>query len=229
MRKLLIAVVVLIGLFVAADRVALVIAERQVSNKLAATYNLPQKPGVSIHGFPFLTEVASGTYQQVDVSLGSINSNNVPVQDLDAQFTTVHAPVRGMLGGGPSTITAEQATGTATVPYSAVNQHLPNGVTVSDAGSNLKMSGSTSYLGQQVPFSAAASVAVTGDGVSISPRDVSVGSGQAHIPASVVGPLSVALPVSNLPMHLALNSVQPTPAGLQVAVSAQNVQVQSTG
>jgi hypothetical protein len=226
MRKLLIAVVVLVGLFVAADRIALVVAEHQVSNKLAATYNLSQPPGVSIHGFPFLTEVAAGQYQQVDVSVGSLVSNNVPVQNLDAQFTSVHAPLRQVLGSGSSTITADQATGTALVPYSAVNEHLPNGVTVSADGSDLKMSGTTRYLGQQVPFTATASVGVSGNGISISPRDVTI-DGQAGIPASVVGPLAVALPVSNLPMHLSLNSVQPTPNGLQVSVSGQNVQFQS--
>src|SRR5919109_1832619 len=149
MRKLLIALVVLIVLLVAADRITLVVAEHQVSSKLATTYNLQQPPGVSIHGFPFLTEVAAGQYQQVDVSVGSLESNNVPVQNFDAQFTSVHAPLQQMLGSGSSTITADQATGTATVPYSAVNQHLPAGVTVGADGSNLKMSGTTSYLGHQ--------------------------------------------------------------------------------
>lgn len=226
MRKLLIAVVVLIGLFVAADRITLVVAEHQVSSKLATTYNLSQRPGVSIHGFPFLTEVASGQYQQVDVSVGSLMSNNVPVQNLDAQFTSVHAPLRQVLGSGSGTITAGQATGTATVPYSAVNEHLPAGVTVSADGSDLKMSGTTSYLGHQVPFSATASVGVAGDRVTISPHDLTI-DGQGRIPASVVGPLTVALPVSGLPMHLSLNSVQPTPSGLRVSVAAQNVQFTS--
>lgn len=226
MRKLLIALVVLIVLLVAADRITLLVAEHQVSSKLATTYKLQQQPGVSIHGFPFLTEVAAGKYQQVDVSVSSLESANVPVRNLDAQFTSVHAPLQQMLGSGSSTITADQATGTATVPYSAVNQQLPSGVTVSADGSDLKMSGSTSYLGHQVPFSATASVGVTGDRISISPHDVKI-DGQSGIPASVIGPLSATLPVSNLPMHLSLNSVQPTPSGLQVSVSARNVQFQS--
>lgn len=226
MRKLLIAVVVLIGLFVAADRITLAVAEHQVSSKLATTYNLSQRPGVSIHGFPFLTEVASGQYQQVNVSVGSLMSNNVPVQNLDAQFTSVHAPLRQVLGSGSETITADQAAGTATVPYSAVNEHLPAGITVSADGSDLKMSGTTSYLGRQVPFSATASVGVAGEKITISPHDLTI-DGQAGIPASVVGPLTVALPVSDLPMHLSLSSVQPTRSGLQVSVSAQNVQFTS--
>jgi hypothetical protein len=225
MRKLLIAVVVLIALFVAADRIALLVAENQASKTIATSFNLPQRPGVSIHGFPFLTEAISGQYQQVDVSVGSLQSNGVPVQDLDTQFTAVHAPMREMLSGGSSTVTADQATGTGTVPYSAVNQQLPSGVTVSGDGSDLKMSGHTSFLGQQVPFSASAAVAASGGGITISPRHITV-AGQTGMPASALGPMTINLPVRNLPMHLAVNSAQPTATGLQVAVSAQNVQVE---
>lgn len=224
MRKLLITIVVLVGVLVAADRIALLVAEHQISNKLATAYNLSPAPGVSIHGFPFLTEVVSGQYQQVDVKVASLTSQTVPLQNLDAQFTSVDAPLKQVLGsGGQAQITANQATGTATVPFSVINQRLPNGVTVSPDGSNLKMSGTTSYLGQQVPFTATATVGVAGNGISISPHDVTV-AGQSGIPASALGPLSVAVPVGNLPMHLSLNAVQPTASGLQVSVSAQNVQ-----
>ena len=225
MRKLLIAVIVLIGLFVAVDRIALLVAERQASKTIATTFSLPQRPGVSIHGFPFLTELVSGNYQQVDVSVNSLVRNGVPVQNFVAQFSSVHAPLRQMLQGGHGTVSADEATGTATVPYSAVNQQLPQGVTVSGNGSELKMSGSTTFLGHRVPFTSAASVAATGNGIRISPRHVSV-DGQA-MPASAIAPLSVTLPVSDLPMHLRVNSAQPTQAGLQISVSAQNVQVES--
>jgi hypothetical protein len=227
MRKLLIAVVVLIGLFVAVDRIALLVAENQASKTIAATFALPQRPGVSIHGFPFLTEVASGQYQQVDVSVNSLVRNGVPVQDMNTQFTAVHAPFRQMIfgGSGSSSVSADQATGTATVPYSAVNQQLPSGVTVSGNGSDLKMSGTTSFLGRQVPFSASAAVQASGGGITIAPQHVTV-DGQTGIPASAVGPMSINVPVRDLPFHLSVNSAQPTASGLQIAVSAQNVQVE---
>jgi hypothetical protein len=228
MRKLLITVVVLIGLLVAVDRIALLVAEHQASKTIAATFNLQQPPGVSIHGFPFLTEVAAGQYQQVDVTVNSLTSNGVPVQNLNTQFTAVHAPFRQMLfgGSGPSTVSADQANGTATVPYSAVNQQLPSGVTVSGNGSDLKMSGTTSVLGRQVPFSASAAVTANGGGITIAPRHVTV-DGQTGVPASAVGPMSINLPVRDLPMHLSVNSAQPTSNGLQIGVSAQNVQVEA--
>lgn len=224
MRKLLIAVIVLVGLLVAADRVALLMAEQQASKTIATSFSLPQRPGVSIHGFPFLTQLVSGQFQQVDVTMDSLVRNGVTVQNLDAKFTSVHAPVRQMMNGGAGSVSADQATGTATVPYSAVNQQLPQGVTVSGDGGKLKMSGSISMFGHQVPFSSDASVTGTGNGIRISPSHVNL-DGQAA-PDSSLGPLTVNVPIANLPMHLTVNSAQPAASGLQVSVSAQNVQVE---
>ena len=60
MRKILIALFVMIIVLVVADRIALLIAERKISDRVASAYDLPAKPGVSIAGFPFLTQVAAG-------------------------------------------------------------------------------------------------------------------------------------------------------------------------
>src|SRR5215472_8248092 len=113
MRKLLIAVVVLAVLFVAADRISVAIAENEVSDRIAAAYGLPSKPGVSIGGFPFLTQVAAGNYHQVDVFAGRVQADGATLDNLRSDFTGVHASLGQMLGHGPSTVTADRATGSA--------------------------------------------------------------------------------------------------------------------
>ena len=77
MRKLLIALVVLVVLFVAVDRIGVVLAEDQIASRIATAYNLPTDPGVSITGFPFLTQVVSGNYQQIGVTADEIQTNGV--------------------------------------------------------------------------------------------------------------------------------------------------------
>ena len=52
MRKLLIVVIVLAGLLVVADRVAVVVADRQIASRVQSAYNLSSKPSVSVHGIP---------------------------------------------------------------------------------------------------------------------------------------------------------------------------------
>ena len=40
----------------------------RAASRIATAYGLPADPGVSITGFPFLTQVVSGSYQQIDVT-----------------------------------------------------------------------------------------------------------------------------------------------------------------
>ena len=48
MRKLLIAVIILAGLLLAADRIGVVVADHKIASKVQSAYDLPAKPSVSI-------------------------------------------------------------------------------------------------------------------------------------------------------------------------------------
>jgi hypothetical protein len=223
MRKLLIAVIVIVVLLVAADRVAAVVADRQLAGRVATSYHLPSKPSVSVQGFPFLTQVASGNYHEIDLSIGQVTSNGVQVNGLRAQLMGVHAPARDLLGGNSSSITAAQVTGTGTVPLSSVQSRVPQGVQISQDGGGLRMSGTVSYLGVSVPVSAVASLGVSPSGITVTPTRISLGSG-INAPASAIsGQFRFVIPVSGLPLHLSVTSVSVTPGGVQVSASAANV------
>jgi hypothetical protein len=223
MRKLLIAVIVIVVLLVAADRVAAVVADRQLASRVATSYHLPSKPSVSVQGFPFLTQVASGNYHEIDLSIGQVTSNGVQVNGLRAQLMGVHAPARDLLGGNSSSITAAQVTGTGTVPLSSVQSRVPQGVQISQDGGGLRMSGTVSYLGVSVPVSAVASLGVSPSGITVTPTRISLGSG-INAPASAIsGQFRFVIPVSGLPLHLSVTSVSVTPGGVQVSASAANV------
>ncbi|MFE0426382.1 DUF2993 domain-containing protein, partial [Streptomyces sp. NPDC058953] len=73
LRISLITAVVLGGLFVAADRVAVNYAESKVADKVRSSQGLSRTPDVSINGFPFLTQVAGKQLDDVDVSLKGVS------------------------------------------------------------------------------------------------------------------------------------------------------------
>jgi hypothetical protein len=241
MRKLLIALVVLVLLFVLVDRIGVAVAENQISSRLATAYGLPENPGVSITGFPFLTQVVSGNYQQIDVTASQVQANGVTLHDLNVHLTGVHATVSQILGSGSSTVTADRAAGTALVDFATVTQRLPqetqvslggqnlnlSGLQLSPDGKNLKLSGTASYLGISAPVSATAGLSVSPSGITVTPEDVTVAGGLS-IPGSAISRLHFTVPVSNLPLHLHLTSVQVTPDGLQVGAAARNVQFART-
>ena len=65
LRILVIVAVILGGLFVIADRVAVGFAEDEAAEQLKTSEGLAKTPDVSIKGFPFLTQVASGELDEV--------------------------------------------------------------------------------------------------------------------------------------------------------------------
>jgi hypothetical protein len=61
-------VVVLLILFVVADRVGVAIAEHVAADNLKSSQHLDSRPDVEIAGFPFLTQLATGHYDKVTVT-----------------------------------------------------------------------------------------------------------------------------------------------------------------
>lgn len=224
MRKLLIGVILLAVLLVAADRISVAVAENQISNRLASAYGLPDKPGVSITGFPFLTQVVAGDYQQIDVSASQVPADGATLHDLKVRLSGVHATVGQVLGKGSSMVTADHAAGSAMVGFGTVDRRLPGGLRLRPDGKNLTVSGRLAYHGVHIPVSATVAVGVSGSGIKVSPVRVNV-AGLPGLPVSAYSSqLDIVVPLSTLPLHLRLTSVHVTPDGLRIAASARHVQ-----
>ena len=224
MRKLLVVLIVLVGLLVAADRIGAVVAGREIASRVQTAYNLPSKPSVSVHGFPFLTQLASGNYHEIDVSVPSVSANGVTVDGLTARLTGVRAPLNNLFGRSPSGITAADVAGSGTVPFSSVRGRLPRGVQLSQDGGALRLAGTVTYLGVTVPVSADASLSATGSGIAVTPTRISVASGSISALSSVIsGRFRFVIPVTGLPLHLSVNAVTVVPGGVRVSASAANV------
>ncbi|MEU9452282.1 DUF2993 domain-containing protein [Streptomyces sp. NPDC048277] len=117
LRTLLIVVVVLGVLFVVVDRVAVHFAESEAAGKLKTTEGLASTPDVSINGFPFLTQVAGGTLDDVEVGIKDYDASTgtagktIRIDDLHADMKDV------TFTGDYSSATARSATGTALISY----------------------------------------------------------------------------------------------------------------
>jgi hypothetical protein len=109
--------VILGGLFVIADRVAVHFAQNEAADKLKTTENLATTPDVSIKGFPFLTQVLSGELDDVEVGIKDYDattgngSEKIRVDDLNASMKGV------TFSGSFSSASAADATGTALITY----------------------------------------------------------------------------------------------------------------
>jgi hypothetical protein len=236
-RRLLIALVVLFGLFVVADRVAVTVAESQVASKLQTERQLTKKPGVSIGGFPFLTQLAGGKLDDVKIHTNGmvvrgISGDQVTLQNFDADLKGVK------LENNYSTAVADTATGTALVSYTDLSDAIQSHPVIGYAGNGRVTVADTADipgLGQK-KFTATAKIVPSGNGTGIGLSDISGITGLSGIPgvtSQMAGNLAfealgLRLSLSGLPQGLAVTQVQPGPDGVTVSVGGSGVSLTAT-
>ncbi|HLX46894.1 MAG TPA: DUF2993 domain-containing protein [Streptosporangiaceae bacterium] len=221
MRKFLVALVILAVVLVVLDRAGLFIAQREIGSRVQSAYGLPARPGVSVQGFPFLTQVASGNYQQIDVSIKSASAGGVQLENIDATFTGVHAPLSLLFGQSGNGVTADNATGTALIPFSQVQRRLPAGIRISpDGSSDLHVSGTGGYG----TVRGTAKLGVSSSGITVRPQRLSIAGISAQ---SLASRLTFTIPVGELPLHLTVTAVHVTQDGLVVDAAGHNVKFAS--
>lgn len=219
----------MIIVLVIADRIAVIIAEHKISDRVASAYDLPAKPGVSIAGFPFLTQVVAGKYHSVDIRVRSLTADGVPVTGLDARLTGVRASVAQLLGRSREPVTAAHASASAIVPLSAVQRRLPPGITLRPDGTALRVGGTAHYFGLDLPVSATVIPTASPSGITLTPRQVHVGNVVSVPAGTLAGRLHIAIPLGTLPLHLKVTSVRVEPAGLRISAAGHNIQFATSG
>ncbi len=148
LRAVVIIVVVLGGLFVAADRFAVGYAESQLADRIRARQGLAGSAEVEIHGFPFLTQALSHDLDRVDVKLKGVDAvadgRKTRLTELDAGFRGVK--LNGDYSGG----TAQRAEGSALITYPDLTEASQTGVKLSYGGApdKVKVTASVNVLGQ---------------------------------------------------------------------------------
>lgn len=232
-RRLLVVVVVLGGLFVAADRVAVSYAQSKAAARIQSSQNLSARPHVSIKGFPFLTQVArhrlgevTVTADDVEASAGSTGDQaRVRIAQLDCDLHQVR------FSGDFGSAIAGTATGTALVSYADLTSGAPSGVTVSYGGRNSAGQGQVKVTaGVALPGlgvirrSVVSEVAVSGgDTVRLHARAIPGAGTIPGLDQLVRGKIDFARQLTDLPDGITLASVQAAPDGVEMALTGRNV------
>lgn len=207
-----IVVVIVVGLLVIGDRVAAAVTENVMASNFQSSLNLSGKPGVSIDGFPFLTQLAKRDFNNVNV-----NGSNLTDGQLD--LASIHVTAHGMhINSNFSGATVDQVNGNAVVTFSSVANQLnvPVGLTLSPDGANkVKL---TANAG---PVSASGLAKVSRVGSDqIGVQIVDAGG----IPLSVFGGrTSFTITVPKLPAGVQVQNVSVTAQGVMVSFSGQDV------
>ncbi|MEU5214067.1 DUF2993 domain-containing protein [Streptomyces sp. NPDC020742] len=228
LRVLLIILVIFGGLFVAADRVAVNLVEDQAAEKIRSSQGLDRAPEVSIKGFPFLTQVAGRSLDEVDADLKGIEARaqgrTLRIDRLSAQFHEV-----GLTSDYMSVESAASATGTARISYADLTKAAGGDVKISYGGQ--KNGRSQVKISPNLP--ALSTLDVTGS-ISI------VGGNTVRLRADGLPTMCRVLPgceskvraqtdhdwkLDQLPGNLKLDKVATQADGLSISASGKNVKI----
>jgi len=222
-RIVLVVVVVLGGLFVAADRIAVSVVQHKAAQRAQITENLREKPKVSITGFPFLTQVMSGKLDDVKVSADDIAAGD---GSQSLRIDSFHADLYGVrLSNGYSRAVADSADGQAFITYADLSKAAPAGITVSYAGPSssgtprVRLTGS--FLGAHL--SLLSDIVVKQDTIGLHAEGLPKELTALGLEDKVRAEIDFIRQVTHLPANLQLTSVTTTPDGMSVQVGGKGV------
>ncbi|HET6908716.1 MAG TPA: DUF2993 domain-containing protein [Mycobacteriales bacterium] len=206
MRRAIIVVVIIVGLLVVADRVAVVAADRIVAERIQTDQGLQERPDVSIGGFPFLTQAIGGRYGSVTLTVHDLHRVAVAVHTLTVHLSGVHVPLSAVFRGHVSSVPVDHATASIVLTYADLNaffggRHLT--VSKGDDG-EVRVAASASVAGHTLAASGQGRVDVRGTDLV-----VTIGNG-----------LDLTIPLGGLPFRIALVSAKATNTGVVVSATA---------
>ncbi len=206
----LITLLLVVVLFVIADRVAAAYAENRMAQQIQSQ-GLSSKPHVSIEGFPFLTQVAARDLHQVNITAPSVTEGPLNIKNLVAVLQGIH------LNSSYNSGTVDHLSGTALITF---------GDLFGDAGGPSVTV--TAVHGNEVTMKLDLTI-VSGTAVA---RVTQAGPDKIHvqvisasgIPVSLLGNLAdFTVTVPNLPLNMDVQSVSVSAQGVFIHVTGSNI------
>ncbi|RLU86868.1 hypothetical protein CTZ27_24080 [Streptomyces griseocarneus] len=227
-RITVIVAVILGALFVGADRLAVYFAEDRAAEKIRSSQNLSGTPSVSIKGFPFLTQVANSTLDEVEVKLDGVTAN---AGDRSIRVTGFDAKLQGVkINSSFTSAVADKATGTAHISYADLTRATgdPN-VTVGYGGtdkagkSQVKVTGKISLMGQTIERSVLSTVTVTGGDTIRVRADEIPAEGFPGVEQLIRQKIDFDRKIDGLPKGITLDKVVTTQDGVDITLTGSKV------
>lgn len=124
MRRAVILLAVLAVVLVGLDLGLRLVGEYHAGAQIQRSMGLPERPDVSLKGFPFLGHLATGDFSSVSVEASDTEFEGIEVESVRLTLRDVAFPPGQLLFGGESTVRAEEGEGTVSLTAEAINRAL---------------------------------------------------------------------------------------------------------
>ncbi|MFI0929213.1 DUF2993 domain-containing protein [Streptomyces sp. NPDC021012] len=221
LRILLIVAVVLGGILVGVDRLAVSYAESEASSRVKLSGAPAESVEVDIKGFPFLTQVVDRRFDEVDVKAAGVRAT---AGDKDVRVGELTVALRDVtVTGDWAGAKAGSASGTALISYADLTAASDREATVAYGGNGkVKVTGSVKILGRSLTRSVLSTVTVVnGDTLKVRADEVP-GAGIPGVEELVRARTDFERPIG-LIAGMKVEKVEPRPEGLAVTVTGKDV------
>jgi hypothetical protein len=217
LRGLIVALVVLVVLLIAADRIGLYYAERSAAETIQSSQHLSSRPDVAIAGFPFLTQLAAGDFDEITVT-----ARHVPVgQDVHLlDISRIRVVLRDItVSRSFSSVRAATAKAVAGITYADLGKTL--GVDISYAGGGrVKASKTITIAGQTVSGSITAEPSLTNGTLSFVSARINAGDQAAGALSTVLNKVfDLTVPLQGIPFNVRVQSLRTDSHGLSLTLA----------
>lgn len=237
--KIVIILLLLLASLTGLDRFGVLVAEEQiratVSDELAAHRIASRKPAVDVRGFPLLTQVLSGTYRDIAITLTDVRAEGgdatgghaVRLPRVDIRARDVRAGIGDLLAG--RRIVAGTVTGTATVDYDTVEGlSRQEGLALAPEDGRLRATMPVEILGRRVTVTGLARLEPAQNVVrlrldELDVRGVDLTDALRTALRQQGGDMAIDLALPALPYPVTIERVEATAAGLRVTGSSRDV------
>jgi len=230
MRKLLIAVVVLLLLGAAADFAAARVFEDRVTEALQREYDLGRRPVVQVRDVPFLPHLATGRFSTIDLAATDATARGINAAQLKLTLHGVRVP-RDVLLGEPGRITVDRADGTIELTEAEVNRLLADrlqGGTLAIKEDGVELRVKVPLLGQTLEAQVTGELGARDGRVTFTPDEIRLGE-QGRIDPStedlLASQFTFEVPLPELPAGVRLERVDTRPGTLVLSGRAAGVRV----
>ena len=230
MRKLLIAVVVLLLLGAAADFAAARVFEDRVTEALQREYDLGRRPVVQVRDVPFLPHLATGRFSTIDLAATDATARGINAAPLKLTLHGVRVP-RDVLLGEPGRITVDRADGTIELTEAEVNRLLADrlqGGTLAIKEDGVELRVKVPLLGQTLEARVTGELGARDGRVTFTPTEIRLGE-QGRIDPStedlLASQFTFEVPLPELPAGVRLERVDTRPGTVVLSGRAAGVRV----
>jgi hypothetical protein len=222
LRNLIIIVVALLVVLVVIDRLAVFYVQGKIASEIQ-DQGFPSKPDVTVHGFPFLSQVATRHFHDVTISSKPVTEGPVVIKTINADMTDVR------MNSGYSSGTVGHLSGHGVITFGSLSNALGSLVggdlssLIGNSGLTLKPVGSHEVRASidVLVASGSATWRITRvNGTKIKVHLISSNG----LPSDLLDQVrNIEVPIPQLPMGMKIQSVIVTSDGISIRVTGNNV------